>query len=102
MLAQSLSSVRPPMWLADPFHFLEMSSGKCLRLELETPDILSLCSFPGGDTPFIQCSALQALEANLATTKQRGDDKWCYKILVLMDLSMSTLTILREKRKTHY
>jgi len=55
--------------------------------ELETREMLSQYGFPGDDTPFVQGSALQALEAmksNPAT--KRGEDKWCDKILDLMDI----------------
>merc|ERR1719450_1928033 len=55
-------------------------------VELETREMLSQYGFPGDDVPFLQGSALQALEAmksNPAT--KRGDDKWVDKILDLMD-----------------
>merc|ERR1712176_1701956 len=56
-------------------------------VELETREMLSQYGFPGDDTPFIQGSALQALEAMKANPAiKRGDDKWCDKILELMDL----------------
>eukprot|EP00933_Yihiella_yeosuensis_P058547 TRINITY_DN590_c0_g2_i1.p1 TRINITY_DN590_c0_g2~~TRINITY_DN590_c0_g2_i1.p1 ORF type:complete len:510 (-),score=128.80 TRINITY_DN590_c0_g2_i1:280-1809(-) len=55
-------------------------------VELETREMLTQYGFPGDDTPFIQGSALQALEAmkeNPGTKK--GDNKWCDKILELME-----------------
>jgi len=56
-------------------------------VELETREMLSQYGFPGDDTPFIQGSALQALEAMKANPgTKRGDDKWCDKILDLMDV----------------
>eukprot|EP00419_Tripos_fusus_P001863 CAMPEP_0172695224 /NCGR_PEP_ID=MMETSP1074-20121228/27205_1 /TAXON_ID=2916 /ORGANISM="Ceratium fusus, Strain PA161109" /LENGTH=489 /DNA_ID=CAMNT_0013515819 /DNA_START=70 /DNA_END=1536 /DNA_ORIENTATION=+ len=56
-------------------------------VELETREMLSQYGFPGDDTPFIQGSALQALEAMKANpATKRGDDKWCDKILELMDV----------------
>merc|ERR1712151_738631 len=56
-------------------------------VELETREMLSQYGFPGDDTPFVQGSALQALEAMKANPAiKRGDDKWCDKILELMDL----------------
>jgi elongation factor Tu len=55
-------------------------------VELETREMLSQYGFPGDDVPFIQGSALQALEAMKANPgTKRGDDKWCDKILELMD-----------------
>merc|ERR1712187_545816 len=56
-------------------------------VELETREMLSQYGFPGDDTPFVQGSALQALEAMKANPAlKRGDDKWCDKILELMDI----------------
>merc|ERR1719414_122232 len=55
-------------------------------VELETREMLSQYGFPGDDTPFIQGSALQALEAMKANPGlKKGDDKWCDKILELME-----------------
>jgi len=55
-------------------------------VELETRELLSQYGFPGDDIPFIQGSALQALEAMKSNPAlKRGDDKWCDKILELMD-----------------
>ncbi|CAK0796196.1 unnamed protein product, partial [Prorocentrum cordatum] len=55
-------------------------------VELETREMLSQYGFPGDDVPFVQGSALQALEAMKANPgTKRGDDKWCDKILELMD-----------------
>jgi len=55
-------------------------------VELETREMLSQYGFPGDDTPFVMGSALQALEAMKANPGiKRGDDKWCDKILELMD-----------------
>merc|ERR1712217_564871 len=55
-------------------------------VELETREMLSQYGFPGDDTPFIQGSALQALEAMKSNPAlKRGEDKWCDKILELMD-----------------
>merc|ERR1719487_3213523 len=56
-------------------------------VELETREMLSQYGFPGDDTPFVQGSALQALEAMKANPALvRGEDKWCDKILELMDI----------------
>merc|ERR550532_2712463 len=56
-------------------------------VELETREMLSKYGFPGDDTPFVQGSALQALEAMKANPAlKRGDDKWCDKMLELMDI----------------
>jgi elongation factor Tu len=56
-------------------------------VELETREMLSQYGFPGDDTPFVQGSALSALEAMKANPAlKRGDDKWCDKILELMDI----------------
>jgi len=55
-------------------------------VELETRELLSQYGFPGDDIPFIQGSALQALEAMKSNPGlKRGEDKWCDKILELMD-----------------
>jgi len=55
-------------------------------VELETRELLSQYGFPGDDIPFIQGSALQALEAMKTNPGlKRGEDKWCDKILELMD-----------------
>jgi len=55
-------------------------------VELETREMLSQYGFPGDDTPFIQGSALSALEAMKANPGiKKGDDKWCDKILELME-----------------
>jgi len=55
-------------------------------VELETREMLSQYGFPGDDTPFIKGSALQALEAMKAKPgTKKGDDKWCDKILELME-----------------
>ena len=52
----------------------------------QTREMLDQYGFPGYDVPFIQGSALQALEAMKANPgTKRGDDKWCDKILELMD-----------------
>mmetsp|Transcript_27489 Transcript_27489/g.56892 ORF Transcript_27489/g.56892 Transcript_27489/m.56892 type:complete len:508 (+) Transcript_27489:72-1595(+) len=56
-------------------------------VELETREMLSQYGFPGDDTPFVQGSALSALEAMKGNPGlKRGDDKWCDKILELMDI----------------
>ena len=55
-------------------------------VELETREMLSQYGFPGDDTPFIQGSALQALEAMKSNPgTKKGDDKWVDKILELME-----------------
>jgi elongation factor Tu len=55
-------------------------------VELETREMLTQYGFPGDEVPFVQGSALQALEAMKANPDtKRGDDKWCDKILELMD-----------------
>eukprot|EP00437_Effrenium_voratum_P011151 CAMPEP_0181423200 /NCGR_PEP_ID=MMETSP1110-20121109/14006_1 /TAXON_ID=174948 /ORGANISM="Symbiodinium sp., Strain CCMP421" /LENGTH=88 /DNA_ID=CAMNT_0023546319 /DNA_START=1 /DNA_END=264 /DNA_ORIENTATION=+ len=51
-------------------------------VELETREMLSQYGFDGDDTPFIQGSALQALEAMKAdSATKKGDNKWVDKIL---------------------
>jgi elongation factor Tu len=55
-------------------------------VELETREMLSQYGFPGDDIPFLQGSALSALEAmkdNPDTKK--GDNEWVDKILTLME-----------------
>merc|ERR1719450_477577 len=55
-------------------------------VELETREMLTQYGFPGDDIPFLQGSALSALEAmkeNPATKK--GDNEWVDKILTLME-----------------
>ncbi|CAJ1431047.1 unnamed protein product [Effrenium voratum] len=55
-------------------------------VELETREMLSQYGFDGDDTPFIQGSALQALEAMKANSAtKKGDNKWVDKILELME-----------------
>lgn len=55
-------------------------------VELETREMLSQYGFPGDDTPFIQGSALQALEAMKSNPgTKKGEDKWVDKILELME-----------------
>merc|ERR1719414_2124681 len=55
-------------------------------VELETREMLSQYGFPGDDTPFVQGSALSALEAMKSNPGiKKGDDKWCDKILELME-----------------
>merc|ERR1719282_2075944 len=55
-------------------------------VELETREMLDQYGFPGDETPFIQGSALQALEAMKDNPGiKKGDDKWCDKILELME-----------------
>eukprot|EP00933_Yihiella_yeosuensis_P058538 TRINITY_DN590_c0_g1_i1.p1 TRINITY_DN590_c0_g1~~TRINITY_DN590_c0_g1_i1.p1 ORF type:complete len:499 (-),score=143.16 TRINITY_DN590_c0_g1_i1:98-1594(-) len=55
-------------------------------VELETREMLSQYGFPGDDMPFIQGSALQALEAMKANPDcKKGDNKWVDKILELME-----------------
>ena len=55
-------------------------------VELEVRELLANYDFPGDDIPIVAGSALQALEAVVATpTISRGDDKWVDKIFSLMD-----------------
>ena len=55
-------------------------------VELEVRELLSSYDFPGDDIPIVAGSALQALEAVIATpTIALGDDKWVDKIFALMD-----------------
>jgi elongation factor Tu len=55
-------------------------------VELEVRELLANYDFPGDDIPIVAGSALQALEAVVATpTISRGDDKWVDKIFNLMD-----------------
>jgi len=55
-------------------------------VELEVRELLANYDFPGDDIPIVAGSALQALEAVVATpTIARGDDKWVDKIFALMD-----------------
>eukprot|EP00403_Amphidinium_massartii_P003242 CAMPEP_0178385030 /NCGR_PEP_ID=MMETSP0689_2-20121128/7823_1 /TAXON_ID=160604 /ORGANISM="Amphidinium massartii, Strain CS-259" /LENGTH=432 /DNA_ID=CAMNT_0020005301 /DNA_START=84 /DNA_END=1378 /DNA_ORIENTATION=+ len=55
-------------------------------VELETREMLTTYGFPGDDVPFLQGSALSALEAmkDNPDTK-RGDNEWVDKVLTLMD-----------------
>lgn len=55
-------------------------------VEMELRELLTSYEFDGDNTPFIQGSALKALEAVIANPKvQRGEDKWVDKIWELMD-----------------
>lgn len=55
-------------------------------VEMELRELLSSYEFDGDNTPFIQGSALKALEAVQANAKvQKGEDKWVDKIWELMD-----------------
>lgn len=55
-------------------------------VEMELRELLSSYEFDGDNTPFIQGSALKALEAVQANPKiTRGTDKWVDKIWELMD-----------------
>jgi elongation factor Tu len=55
-------------------------------VELEVRELLANYDFPGDDISIVAGSALQALEAVVATpTISRGDDKWVDKIFSLMD-----------------
>jgi len=55
-------------------------------VELETREMLSQYGFPGDDIPFLQGSALSALEAMKDNpNNKRGDNEWVDKILDLMD-----------------
>ena len=55
-------------------------------VELDVRELLANYDFPGDDIPIVAGSALQALEAVVATpTISRGDDKWVDKIFSLMD-----------------
>lgn len=55
-------------------------------VEMELRELLSSYEFDGDNTPFIQGSALKALEAVQANPKiGRGEDKWVDKIWELMD-----------------
>lgn len=55
-------------------------------VEMELRELLSSYEFDGDNTPFIQGSALKALEAVQANPKiTRGEDKWVDKIWELMD-----------------
>ena len=54
-------------------------------VELEVRELLSSYDFPGDDIPIVAGSALQALEAVIATpTISLGDNKWVDKIFNLM------------------
>jgi|TARA_B110001469_G_scaffold20621_1_gene21411 elongation factor Tu len=54
-------------------------------VELEVRELLSSYDFPGDDIPIVAGSALQALEAVIATpTIALGDNKWVDKIFNLM------------------
>ena len=55
-------------------------------VELEVRELLSNYDFPGDDIPIVAGSALQALDAVIATPNiSRGDNKWVDKIFALMD-----------------
>lgn len=55
-------------------------------VEMELRELLTSYEFDGDNTPFIQGSALKALEAVIANPKvNRGEDKWVDKIWELMD-----------------
>lgn len=55
-------------------------------VEMELRELLTSYEFDGDNTPFIQGSALKALEAVQANPKIiRGEDKWVDKIWELMD-----------------
>lgn len=55
-------------------------------VEMELRELLTSYEFDGDNTPFIQGSALKALEAVQANPKiNRGEDKWVDKIWELMD-----------------
>lgn len=55
-------------------------------VEMELRELLTSYEFDGDNTPFIQGSALKALEAVIANPKiTRGEDKWVDKIWELMD-----------------
>lgn len=55
-------------------------------VEMELRELLTSYEFDGDNTPFIQGSALKALEAVIANPKvQKGEDKWVDKIWELMD-----------------
>jgi elongation factor Tu len=55
-------------------------------VEMELRELLTSYEFDGDNTPFIQGSALKALEAVIANPKvKRGEDKWVDKIWELMD-----------------
>lgn len=55
-------------------------------VEMELRELLTSYEFDGDNTPFIQGSALKALEAVQANNKiTRGEDKWVDKIWELMD-----------------
>jgi len=63
-------------------------------VELETRELLSQYGFDGDDIPFIQGSALQALETmkdNPDTKK--GDNQWVDKILELMETVDETIAL---------
>jgi elongation factor Tu len=71
-------------------------------VELEVRELLANYDFPGDDIPIVAGSALQALEAVVATPKiARGDDKWVDKIFNLMDeVDSYILTPERDTEKT--
>ncbi len=55
-------------------------------VEMEVRELLTSYEFDGDDIPFINGSALKALEAVNANPKiQKGEDKWVDKIWELMD-----------------
>jgi elongation factor Tu len=55
-------------------------------VELETREMLTQYGFDGDDIPFLQGSALQALEAMKANPDtKKGDNEWVDKILTLME-----------------
>jgi elongation factor Tu len=55
-------------------------------VEMEVRELLDSYEFPGDSIPIVAGSALQALEAVIATPNlSRGDNKWVDKIFSLMD-----------------
>jgi elongation factor Tu len=71
-------------------------------VELEVRELLSSYDFPGDDIPIVAGSALQALEAVIATPDiAKGDNKWVDKIFNLMDeVDTYIPTPIRDTEKT--
>jgi elongation factor Tu len=71
-------------------------------VELEVRELLSSYDFPGDDIPIVAGSALQALEAVIATPDlTKGDNKWVDKIFNLMDeVDTYIPTPIRDTEKT--
>jgi len=70
-------------------------------VQLEVQELLESYDFPSDEIPFVSGSALLALQALEAGSKQRGDDKWVDLIFDLMDAVDTYITTPeRDTEKT--